>query len=40
MLVEIRRTNGQEAIVLDNGGSVQFIARSRGSGRGFTVDDG
>ncbi|QIU87084.1 hypothetical protein [Trueperella pyogenes] len=39
MLVEIRRTNGQEAIVLDNGGSVQFIARSRGSGRGFTVDD-
>jgi phage terminase large subunit-like protein len=35
---EIRKTNGQEAIVLTNGGSVEFIARSRGSGRGFTVD--
>lgn len=34
----IRRTNGQEAIVLTNGGSVEFIARSKGSGRGFTVD--
>ena len=36
---EIRQTNGQEAIVLTNGGSVEFVARSRGSGRGFTVDD-
>ena len=36
---EIRQTNGQEAIVLSNGGSVEFVARSRGSGRGFTVDD-
>jgi len=35
---EIRKTNGQEAISLTNGGSVEFIARSRGSGRGFTVD--
>ena len=35
---EIRRTNGQEAIVLHNGGSVEFIARSKGSGRGFSVD--
>src|SRR5699024_2761557 len=35
----IRRTNGQEAILLTNGGSVEFVARSRGSGRGFTVDD-
>ncbi len=35
----IRQTNGQEAILLTNGGSVEFIARSRGSGRGFTVDD-
>lgn len=35
---EVRRTNGQEAIVLTNGGSVEFIARSRGSGRGFSVD--
>lgn len=34
----IRRTNGQEAIFLTNGGSVEFIARSKGSGRGFTVD--
>ncbi|WP_216395522.1 ATP-binding protein [Arcanobacterium phocae] len=39
MVKEIRRTNGQEAILLDNGGSVEFVARSRGSGRGFTVDD-
>jgi phage terminase large subunit-like protein len=35
---EIRKTNGQEAIFLNNGGSIEFIARSRGSGRGFTVD--
>lgn len=35
----IRRTNGQEAIQLVNGGSCEFIARSKGSGRGFTVDD-
>lgn len=34
----IRRTNGQEAIILRNGGSVEFVARSRGSARGFTVD--
>ena len=34
----IRRTNGQEAIQLTNGGSIEFIARSKGSGRGFTVD--
>jgi hypothetical protein len=38
LVKEIRRTNGQEAVVLDNGGSVEFIARSKGSGRGFTVD--
>lgn len=36
---EVRNTNGQEAIVLTNGGQVEFIARSRSSGRGFTVDD-
>lgn len=35
---DIRKTNGQEAIFLLNGGSIEFIARSRGSGRGFTVD--
>jgi len=39
MVSEIRRTNGQEAIFLTNGGSCEFIARSKGSGRGFTVDD-
>lgn len=39
LVVEVRRTNGQEAIVLSNGGSCEFIARSRGSGRGYTVDD-
>lgn len=35
---EIRKTNGQEAIVLTNGGSIEFIARSKRSGRGYTVD--
>lgn len=38
LVKEIRKTNGQEAIVLSNGGGVEFIARSSGSGRGFTVD--
>ncbi len=38
MVVELRNVNGQEAIVLDNGGSVEIVARSQGSGRGFTVD--
>ena len=38
MVATIRRTNGQEAIVLTNGGSVEFSARSRGAARGFTVD--
>ena len=38
LVKEIRKTNGQEAIILHNGGSVEFIARSKGSGRGFTVD--
>jgi phage terminase large subunit-like protein len=36
---EVRSTNGQEAIVLRNGGSVEFVARSKSSGRGFSVDD-
>lgn len=36
---DIRRANGQEAIFLTNGGSCEFIARSSGSGRGFTADD-
>lgn len=51
MVKEIRRTNGQEAIFLHyldcdrrrgcgcDGASIEFIARSKGSGRGFTVDD-
>jgi hypothetical protein len=38
LVKEIRKTNGQEAVVLDNGGSVEFVARSKGSARGFTVD--
>lgn len=38
LVSEVRKTNGQEAIVLTNGGSVEFVARSRGSGRGYTVD--
>lgn len=38
LVKEIRKTNGQEAVILTNGGAVEFIARSKGSGRGFTVD--
>ena len=35
-LVEnIRRTNGEEAIILKNGGMIEFSARSRQSSRGF-----
>lgn len=34
----IRRTNGQEQIKLNNGGSVQFSSRSSGANRGYTVD--
>lgn len=34
----IRKVNGQEHIMLTNGGSVEFIARSKSSGRGFTAD--
>jgi hypothetical protein len=35
---EVRNVNGQEAIYLANGGSVEIVARSKNSGRGFTVD--
>lgn len=35
---DVRNTNGQEAVFLANGGSCEFIARSKSSGRGFTVD--
>ena len=38
MVKSIRKANGQEAIFLTNGASVEFIARSKNSGRGFTVD--
>jgi hypothetical protein len=38
LVTEIRNVNGQEAIFLANGGSVEIVARSQGSGRGFTVD--
>lgn len=38
LVAEVRNTNGQEALVLRSGASVEFIARSKGSGRGFTVD--
>lgn len=38
LVTDIRKTNGQEAIFLSNGGSVEFVARSKNSSRGFTVD--
>lgn len=38
MVVEIRRANGQEAVILNNGGKVLFSARSQGAARGLTVD--
>ncbi|MFC0264910.1 terminase [Alloscardovia macacae] len=38
MVSAIRRTNGQEAIILTNGASIEFIARTKNGGRGFTVD--
>jgi hypothetical protein len=37
-VIELRNVNGQEAIYLENGGSVEIVARSKNSGRGFTVD--
>lgn len=38
LVKEIRRTNGQEAVELLNGGGVEFTARTKSSGRGFTAD--
>lgn len=38
LVTEVRNVNGQEAIYLKNGGSVEVVARSKNSGRGFTVD--
>lgn len=34
----ITHGRGEQAIVLNNGGSIEFIARTKNSGRGFTVD--
>ena len=38
MCERVRRTNGQEAIELKNGGRIVFSARSRGAARGMTFD--
>ena len=38
LVAEVRNVNGQEAVLLRNGGSIEIIARSKSSGRGFTVD--
>lgn len=38
LVAEVRNVNGQEAVVLKNGGSVEIVARSKNSARGFTVD--
>jgi len=38
LVLEVRNVNGQEAIFLRNGGSVEIVARSKNSARGFTVD--
>lgn len=35
MVERIRRTNGEEAVYLKNGGCVEFIARTNGTARGF-----
>lgn len=34
-ILRIRRTNGEEAIELRNGGSIEYSARTRGASRGF-----
>ena len=38
LVEDVRNVNGQEAIFLKNGGSVEIVARSKNSARGFTVD--
>ena len=35
MVKQIKRTNGEETILLKNGASVEFISRTNGSARGF-----
>lgn len=39
MVTELRYANGEQGIFLSNGGSLELAARSKGSARGFTVDD-
>lgn len=38
LVKSIRRVNGQEHILLTTGGSCEFIARSKSSGRGYSVE--
>lgn len=38
LVTQVRSVNGQEAIFLTNGGAIELVARSKNSGRGFTVD--
>lgn len=38
LVTQVRSVNGQEAIFLSNGGAIELVARSKNSGRGFTVD--
>lgn len=38
MVVEVRKTNGQEAIELSNGGLIEVGARTGGAGRGSSFD--
>lgn len=35
----VRTSHGEESVILRDGARLQFVARSRGSGRGFPVDD-
>lgn len=38
LVAEVRNQNGVEGIFLSNGGSLEMAARSKSSGRGYTVD--
>lgn len=38
LVEEMKATHGREAIYLKNGASIEIVARSQGSGRGYTVD--
>jgi hypothetical protein len=38
LVKEMTATHGREAIYLKNGASIEIVARSQGSGRGYTVD--